>query len=126
MEDIITLESALSEVEYEIEQYSSTLNRYDGLVGYATFTVSVQEVVRVDDTAGQADTLWSRMSSGFSSGVNDLIDSAQDMLVWFSYNFFSLLFFVIVAVAAVTLFRRKKFRPFKRRKKGNDSTGNDQ
>ena len=29
MEDIIALESALSEVEYQIEQYSSTLNRYD-------------------------------------------------------------------------------------------------
>ena len=35
MADIITIESAISETEYEIESLSGTLRRYDALVGYA-------------------------------------------------------------------------------------------
>ena len=39
MEDIISLENALGDVEYQIEQLSSTLNRYDALISYSTFTI---------------------------------------------------------------------------------------
>ena len=41
MEDIISLETALSDVEYEIEQLSSTLNRYDSLVSFATIRLDL-------------------------------------------------------------------------------------
>ena len=44
MEDIIALESALADVEYQIQQYTSQLLRYDSLVGYATITVKLQEM----------------------------------------------------------------------------------
>lgn len=40
MEDIISLENALSDVEYQIEQLSSTLNRYDALISYSPFHIS--------------------------------------------------------------------------------------
>ena len=36
MEDIISLENALSETEYQIEQYTSDLKRYDSLIDFAT------------------------------------------------------------------------------------------
>lgn len=53
MEDIIALESALSDVEYQIEQYSSELNRYDALVAFATFTISLSEVGKVTQEVGR-------------------------------------------------------------------------
>ena len=116
MEDIITLESALSEVEYEIEQYSSTLNRYDGLISYATFTISVQEVLRVEEQAGEADTLWTRMKKGFSSGANDLVDGLQSLLVWISYNVFGILIFAAVAGGVVLILKKKALRGFRRKR----------
>lgn len=53
MEDIIALESALSDVEYQIEMYSSDLRRYDALVSFSTFNVYLSEVDRVTEEVGE-------------------------------------------------------------------------
>lgn len=44
MEDIISLENALSETEYQIEQYTSDLKRYDSLIDFATIELRLTEV----------------------------------------------------------------------------------
>ena len=49
MEDIITIESAISETEYEIERLSGTVRRYDALVDYATVTLELNEVYRSEE-----------------------------------------------------------------------------
>lgn len=108
MEDIIELESALGDVEYEIERNSSTLNRYDGLVNFATFNININEVVRVEEKTGQADSLGDRMSAGFRSGLEDVKESAEDFLVWVSYNVIGLAVLGTVIIAVIFLFRRKK------------------
>lgn len=46
MEDIITIESRLSEIRYELQSYESTLRTYDNQVDYSTVTVNVDEVER--------------------------------------------------------------------------------
>lgn len=108
MEDIIELESALGDVEYEIERNSSTLNRYDGLVNFATFNININEVVRVEEKTGQADSLGDRMSAGFRSGLEDVKESAEDFMVWVSYNAIGLTVLGVVIVSVIFLFRRKK------------------
>ena len=50
MEDIITIESAISETEYEIERLSGTMRHYDALVDYATVTLELNEVYRLSGT----------------------------------------------------------------------------
>ena len=108
MEDIIALESALGDVEYEIERYSSTLNRYDGLVNFSTFNVSVSEVIRVEEQTGQANKLSDRMGAGFRAGLENVKDSVEDFMVWISYNVFGLTAFVVVGGMIVAVIRRKK------------------
>ena len=49
MEDIITIESAISETELEIEQLTGTLRQYDSLVDYSTVTISLEEVYRLSN-----------------------------------------------------------------------------
>lgn len=114
MEDIIQLENALSEVEYQIEQYTSTLNRYDSLIGYSTFTIWLEEVRQVNQEVGETSSLGDRMAAGFAAGTDNLVDGAQNFLVWLSYNLFSLLILaavvVVVAVAARRVGRRVRRR----------------
>ena len=119
MEDIIELESALGDVEYEIERYSSTLNRYDGLVNFSTFTVNISEVIRVEQQTGQANSLGDRMGAGFRAGLEDLKDGIEDFMVWISYHVFGLTAWIVVIGAVVVIIRRKKPRlPKLRRKNG--------
>ena len=107
MEDIIDLENALSDVEYEIEQLSSTLNRYDALIGYSTFLIYLNEVQDVTEEVGETASLWQRMSAGFASSGKGLVQGAQNMLVWFAYNIFGLAIFGVAAVVGVIIVSKK-------------------
>lgn len=123
MEDIISLESALSEVEYQIEQYTSTLNRYDALIGFSTFNIYLNEVAKVTEEVGETASLGSRMAAGFQSSVDGLVNGSRELLVWISYNFIVLaVLAVAVAVGALVGWRqyRKKFPSRKKLPKGED------
>ena len=112
MEDIIALESALSDVEYQIEQYSSELNRYDALVGFATFNVYLSEVGQVTQEVGETASLGQRMAAGFQSSLRGLNQGFQNFLIWMSYNLFLVVILTAVAVVAVIIGKRelKKLR----------------
>ena len=107
MEDIITLENALSEVEYQIEQYSSELNRYDALVGFSTFNIYLNEVGRVTQEVGETASLGQRMAAGFQASVRGLGEGFQNLLIWVSYNVFLVAVLAAVAVVGVFLGRRE-------------------
>ena len=49
MEDIITIESAISETEWNIDNLSGTLRRYDAKVDYATVNVNLNEVYKLSN-----------------------------------------------------------------------------
>lgn len=107
MEDIIELENALSEVEYQIEQLSSTLNRYDALISYSTFTITLEETVRVNQEVGESSSLGQRMSAGVKASMEGVVVGAQNALVWISYHLFGVAVFAAVCVAAVVVGRKK-------------------
>ena len=50
MEEILTIESKLSDIRYEIENYESQLKTMDNQIDYSTVSVYVDEVERVMDT----------------------------------------------------------------------------
>lgn len=114
MEDIIALESALTEVEYQIEQYSSDLNRYDALVGFSTVQIHLSEVSRVDQEVGETASLGQRMAAGFQASLRNLGESCQNFLIWVSYNIFLL---VILAGAAAVVFAAGRHALKKRKRK---------
>ena len=93
MEDIISLENSLSDVQYEIEQLTSTLNRYDSLVDYSAVQLSVNEVIRLSDDSGQADSLAKRLGSAFLGGFSDFGRGVGNAAVWLAYHFIGVAIF---------------------------------
>lgn len=119
MDDIITLEQAITDTEYEIERYSSTLNRYDSLIGYATFNVSIEQVVSISDT----DTIpfGQRLVNSFMGGLESFIEGVQEFVVWLVGNIFGIaLIVVIVLLVRFFLRKRKEKREKKLREMGID------
>lgn len=122
MEDIISLENALSDTEYEIEQLSSTLNRYDALISYATFHIYLDEVAKITQEVGETATLGQKMSAGFSANVDGLISGVQNLLVWISYHLFgTLIFTTIVAAGAVVGIRGLRTKTGKKKEAGENT-----
>lgn len=100
LEDIITLETRLSSVRYELESYNTQLRTYDNLVNYSTVTLNIQEVERMTETKDVKKTVWNRIHSGFSNSIYNISEGLKDFFVWFVINLpYLLLWGIIITVA---------------------------
>lgn len=126
METIVALENALSDVEYEIESLTTSLNEYDNLIRYATINLTLEEVGAITTTPGERDSLGERLAAGVQSSFRGLVNGGRELLVWLAYNLVLVLVVVVVAAAAVVVVRKKRGLPlWKRRghKEPGDGSG---
>ena len=106
MEDIISLENALADVQYEIDSHTSTLRKYDSLIGYSTFTIRLNEVVEITEEPGVKESFGSKFVSNLKRGFAEFGESVQDFAIWFARNLMGIIMFVIVVVVVVIVVRR--------------------
>ena len=81
MEDIITIESAISDTELEIEQLTGTLRQYDSLVDFSTVYITLQEVYQLSNVEEPATSFGGRMSAAFASGWQSFVSTLEDLAV---------------------------------------------
>lgn len=86
MSDIISLESALADTQYEIDMYTSTLNRYDSLVDYSTVTVSLEQVDRLGSGIDEEEGFFASLLRNIVNGFNHFVDSVESLFMWVAYN----------------------------------------
>ena len=108
MEDIITIESAISETEQMIDDLSGTLRHYDGQVDYATVSISLSEVYKLSNVEEVPDSFMSRLGKAFTGGLADFADGLENFAVALAYGWMWLLILVVVAVAVVRVLRKRR------------------
>ena len=96
MADIITIESAISETEYQIDYLSGTLRSYDSLVDYATVCLNLNEVYRLSNTEDAPKTFGEKLSNAFSEGVEDAGELLEDIAIWLAYNWLMVIIWLVV------------------------------
>ena len=107
MEDIITIESAISETEQLIDSYSGTLRRYDGKVDYATIDLSLNEVYKYSNTEEAPATFGDRLSNSFTSGWSNFVDAVEDLAVGLAYGWMWIVILAVAVVLGVKTARKK-------------------
>ena len=108
MEDIITLESAISETELQIEYLTGSLRKYDSLVNYSTINLSLREVYRLSTDVEVPVTFGQRLGDAFITGLQRGIDNLEDFIIGVARNWVSILILAAIAAAAVAVYRRRK------------------
>ena len=109
MEDIITIESAISDTELEIEQLTGTLRQYDALVDYATVHLSLQEVYQLSNVEEPATSFASRMGAAFASGWRGFVGALESLAVALAYGWVWLLLLAAAGtVAGRILWKRRR------------------
>lgn len=126
MEDIIAIESRLSEVRYELQSYESTLRTYDNQVNYSTVSIDINEVERetkVPEKRNFFEEIQYRLSDNFYS----IGQGIREFTIWFIS---SLPYLVIWAVAIFIFVRliRKIFwkKPFFKKRKKDENRDKEQ
>ena len=103
LKDVISVQSRITEVLYQIESYQSKLNNYDNLVAFSTVTMNISEVER--ETVVNPETLGERISAGFRETVADISEGLEDFTVDFIVNLPYLLIWTAIIVIAVLVIR---------------------
>lgn len=112
MEDLLEIEARLTDVRYELENYSSQLRLYDNQVDYATIYLNIEEV---QEYTPVEPTLWERIRGGFTGSLKSLGEGALDLLVWIIASSPYLVVYAILLAIAVALIKRyRKKHPAKK------------
>lgn len=100
IEDMITIESRLSEVQTQLNQARNTLAGYDTDVNYSTINVQIEEVLQYRSPQVQ-QTFIERLSSTFTRSWRDFGDFLQDLVLAIVY----LLAVIIVVIIILVILR---------------------
>ncbi len=81
MNDLLLIESRLTDVRAELEKVKSQLRVYDNLVNYATIHLQLQEVKEY--TPVEEQTFWQKIGSGLSENFKGLVKFLENFLIFF-------------------------------------------
>ena len=80
MSDLLEIEERLTEVRYQLENYTSTLRLYDNQVDYATLDLTLREVAKF--TPPEKQGFWEKVTSGLADSIVDLGQGMVDFAAW--------------------------------------------
>lgn len=80
MSDLLTIESRLTDVRYELENIHSQLRVYDNKVNYATIHLDVSEVIEY--TEPEPESGWQRMGRGFIKSIKGVGNGLKEFFIW--------------------------------------------
>lgn len=81
LDDILEIESRLTQIRYELSSYEQQIEEYDDSVSYSTLSLNVSEVER--ETVAKDDSFFTRVSEGFMTSISDIENGFTDIAVGF-------------------------------------------
>lgn len=114
VEEILQIQSYLTDVNYEIESYTARLKTYDDQISYSTFYIYVSEVRRIS-TETSNPTVLERISSNLSDNFYAIGEGFKDAFVWI-VSAIPYLILVAVPVVVVVIVVRVGVKKSKKKK----------
>lgn len=114
LSDIYAIEYEISDVEYEIDSLTGTLNGLDSRISFSTIYISVDETPAVS-VIPETTSFGASLLANLQNGTNNAILGLQDLILSIAYNWFSWLVFLALVIVAVLVIRRVRRRRRARR-----------
>lgn len=113
MEDLLTIESRLTDVRYDLEQIHSQLLVMENRVNYSTIHLYLSEVVEYTEVEEEPETFGQRVARGFTNSAKSLWNGVVEVVIFFisGLPYFILLGAIAVAVILIIRKSRKKNTP---------------
>ena len=106
VETLVTLESRLSEVRYEIESIERQLRNWQMQVDYSTISLDLREVAVYTPTATVQRTFGEKMSDAFSDGWSGFVRGLQNFAMFLARSLPGLVIFAALVIAVIVIIRR--------------------
>ncbi len=116
VEDMLTVEERLTDVQYQIDSMESQLRTYDNKINYSTVHLSIEEVIEYTVIEEEEEkTMWQEIREGFAENLESVIDGLRSFFVWLVTHIpqlviWAVVIFVIVKIVSVFNAKRRKKR----------------
>lgn len=105
VKELLEIEQTLSEVRYEIENYTSQMQTYENMISYCTVNVSITEVSEIS----QIDKgFFSKFSEAFVSSWVELLNFVQHVAIWITARLSFILLIALIAFLVYKTAKKKK------------------
>ena len=110
MEDIITIESAISETQESIDRLSGSLQHYDSMVDYATVYITLNEVYQLSTVQQTPAGFAQRLGNAFAGGWRGFLTGMESLVVALAYGWMWILLLAVIVAVVIRLGRRRSLK----------------
>ena len=99
LSDLLTVQSRLTEVRYQIESYQSQLNKYDNLIAYSTIKLTLYEVK--EETVVRELSMWEEIGQRFLNSCSGVVTILKGFVILLIGNLPYILFAGVVILVPI-------------------------
>ena len=117
MEDLLTIESRLTDVRYDLEQIHSQMLVMKNRINYSTVHLYLREVIEYTEVEEEPETFFQRVGRGFTKSVKGVWNGIVEFVIFLISALPYLVLFGGIAVVIILIIRkRRKNHPRKKTK----------
>ena len=102
IDDLMSIEERLSQIEYEIEYCEAQIKNYDLLVAYSTLHLVISES-KVYTPVN--NNFFYRLKNAIVNGFNNFINSIGDFIIDVVYNIWTIIFLILLVYLAYRIYK---------------------
>lgn len=125
MEDLLMIESRLTEVTAELEQVNSQLRVMANKVNYSTVNLNLEEVKEYTEVV-EPETFGERVASGFTDNLKDLWDGIVEFVIFILTGLPYIVLIAAIAVVVIVLIKRARRKKTPKKAKPIETDQNPQ
>ena len=103
LEDVITLENSIMDMQFERESITSFLRDMDNRIDYDTFYIGISQVVSYTEKS-----FGERFKDSFGEGLRDFGEGLEDFIIFLSYSWAYLVLLALLGVGVYFLIKKIK------------------
>lgn len=114
MEDLLLIESRLTDVQAELEEYTSRLRVLDNKIDYSTIHLDLEEVKEYTPVEEEPDTVWQRIGKGLSRNIKNIGKGFVNFFVWLIVALPYLVIIGIIVTVLILIIKKAKRKTVKK------------
>ena len=108
MEDLLTIESRLTDVRYDLEQIHSQMLVMKNRINYSTVHLYLTEVIEYTEVEEEPETFFQRISRGFTKSVKGVWNGIVEFVIFLISALPYLVLFGGIAVVIILIIRKRR------------------
>ncbi|MBR4471175.1 MAG: DUF4349 domain-containing protein [Erysipelotrichaceae bacterium] len=102
IDDLMSIEARLSDIQYEIGYYEAQIKNYDLLVTYSTLNLNVTETKVYTPVS---TSFFARLGRSFVNGFKNFIGGIEDFIIDVTYNIWTIILLIALGYGGYRLYR---------------------